>query len=180
MNLHTARPFQARTDAKLRYARVHLDELIAHEPLGGSDFDRAHQESFLYHLLGAPAAFLAELNIYYSASVPRESLSPGSLRNALRLQGKSSPELAELFTLDQDEYSWYAEAKAMRDWSTHQGGVLRAFHLGGPSHQHVHLRVPGTGREIADHFPRIFTGWLAQMENLISKLRESAVSRASL
>ncbi|HXQ35194.1 MAG TPA: hypothetical protein VN843_14355 [Anaerolineales bacterium] len=39
---------RSRADAKIRYAQVHLDELKAINRLGGDDFDRAHQESFLY------------------------------------------------------------------------------------------------------------------------------------
>jgi|WetSurMetagenome_2_1015567.scaffolds.fasta_scaffold09331_4 hypothetical protein len=36
-----------RTYAKLRYAKVHLDELKVIPNIGGQDFDKAHQESFL-------------------------------------------------------------------------------------------------------------------------------------
>lgn len=49
---------RARTDAKLRFAEVHLKELLALPRLSGDDFDRAHQESYLYHLIGAKDAFL--------------------------------------------------------------------------------------------------------------------------
>ena len=66
MNYKTITPLQERSNAKLRYAAVHLDELKSIEQLGGDDYDRAHQESFLYHLMGAKDAFLIELNTYYS------------------------------------------------------------------------------------------------------------------
>lgn len=34
---------QDRTDAKLRYARIHLEELKSHPQIGsGDDFERAH------------------------------------------------------------------------------------------------------------------------------------------
>lgn len=39
---------QARTDAELRYAKIHLDELASLASLSGDDFDRAHQESFCF------------------------------------------------------------------------------------------------------------------------------------
>jgi hypothetical protein len=46
--------YQERTDAKLRYATVHLDELKARsEPWNGDDWERAHYESFFFHLFGA-------------------------------------------------------------------------------------------------------------------------------
>lgn len=53
---------QERTDAKLRYAALHLDELKSKDTGGGDDFARAHQESFLFHLIGAKESFLLELN----------------------------------------------------------------------------------------------------------------------
>jgi len=98
MDLQT-QAFQARTDAKLRYAKVHLDELAALPAHGGDDFDRAHQESFLFHLYGTRDAFLIELNHYYGLGLPIESLTPGKLREALKLRGIQSPELSELFIL---------------------------------------------------------------------------------
>lgn len=52
MDEKTLQNLRARADAKLRYAEIHLDELKAIDRLGGSEFDRAHQESFLFHLLG--------------------------------------------------------------------------------------------------------------------------------
>ena len=51
---------QARTESKLRYAEIHLNELKEQESLVGSDFERTHQESFLFHLL--------ELEIHSSLS----------------------------------------------------------------------------------------------------------------
>ena len=38
---------RSRTDAKIRYAQVHIEELKEKGILGGDDFDRADQESFL-------------------------------------------------------------------------------------------------------------------------------------
>lgn len=41
-----------RTNAKLRYARVHLDELWSHQRKGsGDDFERSHIESFFFIFL---------------------------------------------------------------------------------------------------------------------------------
>jgi hypothetical protein len=75
---------QARTDAKLRYAKIHLDELAALPIRNGDDFDRAHQESFLFHLFGVRDAFLAELNHYYRCGLPQHDLTVGKLRNVLK------------------------------------------------------------------------------------------------
>ncbi len=75
---HT-KSLQERTNAKLRYARVHLDELKAQGPPNGGDFDHAHQKSFLFHLLGTADAFLAELCHYYRVVVPG-ALSPSKIQ----------------------------------------------------------------------------------------------------
>ena len=171
------KPLQERTDAKLRYARVHLDELKTQGPPSGDDFDRAHQESFLFHLLGTRDAFLAELNHYYQAGLVPDTLSPGQIRNALREQGITSSELRTLYELEQDESSWYCKAKDMRDHSTHVQGVPRAYFLGGEDHQKVKLKNPRTGVLTERHFILEFDDWLHEMETLIHSLRKSALSK---
>lgn len=165
---------QARTNAKLRYAKVHLDELAALPSLGGDDFDRAHQESFLFHLYGARDAFLIELNHYYGLGLPSENLSPGKLRDALKQRGVQSPELFTLFTLEQDDSSWYRHTKDMRDHSAHIQGVPRAFFIGGDDDGLVKLRNPRTGALTDSHFLDEFHEWFEQMRDLIEKLRVSA------
>ena len=62
--------FISRTEQKLRFARIHIDELRTHTTRNtGDDFERSHHESFLFHLYGASDAFLQELNIYYSCGL---------------------------------------------------------------------------------------------------------------
>lgn len=168
--------FQARTDAKLRYAKVHLDELAALPTLGGGDFDRAHQESFLFHLYGTRDAFLIELNHYYGLGLSIESISQGKLRQALNLREIQSPELSELFALEQDDTSWYRQTKDMRDHSAHVQGVPRAFFMGGEEDNMVKLKNPRTGMLTDGHFIVEFQEWLEQMRVLIVKLRASATA----
>jgi hypothetical protein len=167
---------RSRADAKIRYAQVHLDELKAINRLGGDDFDRAHQESFLYHLLGAKEAFLIELNIYYSGGLPSSDLTAGKLREALRAKGKVSKELAELYSLENDVNSWLSFAKEMRDYSTHVSGAVRGFHLGGYRDGQVWLHNPKTGQSIERHYVEEFADWLTNMKELLERLRESAIN----
>jgi hypothetical protein len=169
---------RSRTDAKLRYAQVHLDELKALTRLGGDDFDRAHQESFLYHLLGAKEAFLIELNTYYSGGLPSNELTAGKLRDALKEKGKASKELAELYLLESDQSSWLSFTKEMRDYSTHVSGASRDFHLGGDNGGQVWLRYPKTGQIIERHFVDEFSDWLANMTELLERLREGAINES--
>jgi hypothetical protein len=168
--------FQDRAAAKLRYAKVHLDELTALKSLCGDDFDRAHQESYLFRLLGARDAFLVELNHYYQIGLPNENLSPGSLRTVLMKRGSQSAELTSLFQLDQDEKSWFRQAKDMRDHSAHVQGVPRTFFVGGDKDGQVELKNPRTGAATDNDVLCEFRHWLEQMQCLIGTLRHSALA----
>jgi hypothetical protein len=176
MDDRLAKSLQERTDAKLRYARIHLDELKAQGPPDGGDFDRAQQESFLFHLLGTADAFLTELCHYYRIVVPG-AVSPGKIRAALKARGMSSLELRALHELEQDPTSWYSQAKDMRNHSTHIQGVGRAYFLGGENHQKVKLKHPSTGVLTDDHFILEFENWTNLMESLVFSLRKSALER---
>lgn len=171
---------QSRCDAKLRYAKLYLDELALIEILGGSDVERAHSESFLYHLLGAKDSFLHELNIYYGANLTEESVSHGNLRNKLKTMGIKSEELSELYRLENDETSWLSIAKLMRDVSTHVQGVKRSFHIGGVLDGHVFLKHPNTKLDVTGHYIKDFEQWDINMSQLLTKLRESALSTNKL
>ncbi len=170
------KPLQERTDAKLRYACLHLDELKSQGPSSGNDFDKAHQESFLFHLLGARDAFLAELNHYFKAGLAPDALSLGRIRDALKERNVTSAELRTLYDLEQDKSSWYSKAKDMRDYSTHVQGVPRAYFLGGEDHQKVKLKHLRSGILTERHFILEFEDWLHKMEVLILSLRESALT----
>ncbi len=141
----------------------------------GKDLDRAHQESFLYHLLGAKEAFIQELNVYYSAGLYQNSVTPGAIRNVLRERGIQSVELAEIYNLEDDGSSWLFHAKEMRDHSTHIDGVPRVFYAGGKNDGNVHLKNPNTSEEINNHFVIEFRKWHMNMDELLERLRKSAI-----
>jgi hypothetical protein len=166
-----SKSFKDRTAAKL-----HLDELAALNSLSGDDFDRAHQESYLFHLLGARDAFMVELNHYYRIGLPNENLSPGRLRKELANRGTQGAELTSLFELDQDGASWFSQAKDMRDHSAHVQGVPRTFFVGGDEDGQVKLKNTRTGALADRHVLDQFRHWLAQMESLIETLRRSAIA----
>jgi hypothetical protein len=177
MDEQRSKVLQERTDAKLRYAQVHLNELKQQGSLSGNDFDKAHQESFLFHLFGARDALLAELNHYYGANLASDTLSSGKLREALRKQGAQSPELGALYELEQDEQSWFRQTKDMRDHSTHIQGVGRHYYLGGEDDGKVKLKNPRTGALTARDLREEFDGWLIHMTTLVQTLRKSALAR---
>jgi len=168
---------RARTDAKLRYAKIYLDKLLSMDRHNGDDHERAHQESFLYHLLGAKEAFLQELNVYYSCALSQSSVSPGKLREELKNRGIKSKELSELYMLENDKTSWLYHAKEMRNHSTHISGVSRVFYAGGEDDGKVHFKDPSTFEEIHNHFADEFIQWYENMEKLLERLRVSAINK---
>lgn len=181
MDAQFIKNLQDRTDAKIDYAEVHLEELRALGVPSGSHFDRAHTESFLFHLLGAKDAFLMELNIYYDLCLPSTDLTDGKLRSALiKRDGETCAELAELFKTENDKNSWLYHAKTMRDHSTHVSGIARAFHAGGPKDGQTYLRNPKTGESIERHFVDEFTDWVLEMRKLLEGLRATALETGSI
>ena len=177
MDSATLQNIRSRADAKLLYAQIHLNELKGRGTNGGTDFDRAFQESFLFHLLGAKEAFLIELNHYYAAGLDPANVRPGNLREILRSNGVVCQELAELYELENNEESWLFHAKQMRDFCAHIDGVARAYHIGGVNHGKVFLCNPKSGRFVELHVLDAFTSWLVNMRELLEKLRVSAIRK---
>ncbi|HQQ93161.1 MAG TPA: hypothetical protein PLQ93_01295 [Bacteroidia bacterium] len=168
---------QYRVNSKLRYAKLHLGELLQKGTAGGDDFDRAHQESFLFHLIGVKDAFVIELCKYYGIACEGEKVSAGWLRKKLADRGLVSTELTELYTLENDENSWLSNAKSIRDYSMHVSNVPRHFHAGGENEHKVIISVPRTGKKTEQHINDDFQIWLNNMHELIGRLRHSALSR---
>jgi hypothetical protein len=132
-----------RTDAKLRYATLHIKELRDCQlPGQGHDFERAHLEAFFAQLFKAYAALFHELNEDLACGLQPESVSLGQMRNAMKARGPVSPKLTELFNLEQDSTSWLAQAKRMRDHVTHVAGIPLVFYEGGPDHGVTAFRDP--------------------------------------
>jgi len=167
-----------RTIQKLRYARIHLDELVAMPTnLGrGSAFERAHHEAFLAQLFGAYDAFLIELNEYMGCGLPEEHLSLGKIYEALTKKGKSSPIVKELYELTIDQDSWFRTAKDMRDLSTHVKGIPLSFKVIVGGSGKTALKHPKTMKEHDEDVFVAFSSWLSSMESLIDTNRQIAIA----
>jgi len=167
---------QSRTDAKLRYAALHLEEVRIHVRKGsGDDFERSHQEAFLYQLVGARDAFLQELNLYYLCGLALHEVRLGTIRKCLRTRGTISPELESLSKLENDLGSWLNLAKEMRDHSTHRRSVPLIFDVGGEDDGKVTLQDPRTKAQLIGDQIQVFESWLNEMEKLIGDLRQSSL-----
>ena len=168
-----------RTDAKLRYADIYVAELRKLTS-NGDDVDRAHQESFLFHLWGAKDAFLIELNYYYNINLPIDKVKNGTLQVELKKLNKVSIELDELLKLEKDNNRWLFVMKDMRDSSTHRTAVPRVYHIGGEFDNQVFLRNQKTGQNIERHFVDEFADWGSNMKILLQRLRASALNQNNI
>ena len=180
--MDTVRPFVERTNAKLRYAAVHLGELRTYKSRGsGDEFERAHHESFLFHLLGARDAFLQELNLHYGCDLGMDKVTAVALREKMKASGEMSPELEQLSELERDPQSWLSQAKTMRDHATHRTHIARTFHvaLGSPDPGTVHLKDPRSGGQSGVEVIEQFEMWLTNMQDLLNALRTSAQGRSA-
>jgi len=124
--------FKRRTEAKIDYAKLMLEELCQRSPRAGrsDSFERAHEEAVLFHVIGAKDAFLQEMNEYYNLGLKRSNVTEKTLSNALKTKGKTCQALEELDLLKTDEYSWLSKANLLRNHGTHRGKLYRTFFCG--------------------------------------------------
>jgi len=163
-----------RTDAKLQYAAVHLDELQQRRRLAradGSPWERAHQESFLFHLLGTRDALLQEINIFHSCGLPMKQVAIGSISQRLVRSGVVSKALRTLMRMEGLRSSWLSVAKRLRHRSTHQKGIPHQFVMDSKRDDPVYLRDPGTGELIEVDFIELFAQWHEKATKLVENLR---------
>ena len=178
MDQNTIKNLQARTDAKLRYAEIQLLDIERIPRRNGNDFERSHQEAYLFHLIGALDAFLSEINVYYQCGLAADGISAGKMRNVImKRAGKNAPELSELHDIAALQGTWLANGKVMRDHSTHRGGVPRVISLGGELDGVNYLKNPETGAVIEEDYPLVFRRWHAQASDIVKRLRSTAVSK---
>ncbi len=171
--METLQPHINRTNAKLRFAQIHLDELRIYDNRGSGDpFEESHEESYLFHLFGARDAFLQELNIYYNINLPPNKVTRKNLAEQLK---QSSPEFTELMDLEDDQDSWLGIAKEMRDHSTHRHRIAHSYYVG--ARKMVKLIDPRSGKETELDVISQFESWHLKMETLLTRLRQSAAVR---
>ena len=167
---------QARVEQKLRYAKLHLEELVTAPSGRGDDFERSHHEAVLAQLAGAYDAFLCELNAVLGCGRKASDVSLGKLRDSLVKQGRSSTVLRRLYQMQQDKACWLRQLQDLRHAATHRKAIPLAFRLGGPKDGKVAFRHPDTHEEMLAPASETLTDWLKNMSALFSELRGVAVS----
>ena len=165
--------YKDRTNAKLLYARVHLDELQKYEgKVSNDNFERAHQESFLFHLYGVRDAFLQELNLKYVFGLEPDKVNMTKL---LKKAGKMKIkcfELERIKFLEEDPESWLSYVQELRHYQMHRNTIIRHFNIGGENHKKVFYIHPKTGEKVTKDIFECFEDWYLKMGKLITELRK--------
>lgn len=159
-----------RTAVKLRFSAILLNELKTVERRG-SDFERSHQESFLFHLHGVRDAFLQEINIKLDCGLSIEKVGMQSLKRKIAQLGLISAARDKLEEIESDENSWLSHLNEMRHHSTHRHNVPRLYHMGGEKHGEVHLGNTKNGEFVDEDYVVLFGQWHSKMNHLITQLR---------
>jgi len=168
----TADAARSRLMAKLDYARVHLEELDAHKG-HGDPFDRAHEESFLFHLDGCVDAFLQEVNVVHELGLPLRGVSLATVKNSLREDGVRCASLHRLRKLLSKKGCWLRDEREFRNHVTHRAALVRTFYVGHPEkHGHVELRNPSTDELMDKDKRQLFREWLNEASALYGSLSD--------
>lgn len=163
------------TDSKLRYAQLYLDELKNPEIIG-SEMEKAHKESFAFHLNGTVDAFLAEINEIYDLGIKAKNLSIESLKAAKSSSKKPIEEVKKLNKLMGKKH-WLHELKSFNSnpvptvKKDKKGKDKAKFETENLLEQIGQIET----NPIVDKFDE----WQTKMGKLILDLRESAIHSSS-
>ncbi len=163
-----------RTDAKLRFAGVHLTELKTSRR-DDCDFDMAHEESFLYHLFGVRDALLQEINLFHGCGLLPEHVNKSSLSDKLAKMNVESRSFRTLKKLEGMKSSWLSIAARMRHLTTHYRDVPRTYYNSSQEDKSACVRLldPRSGQEMKEGVDIVeqFDKWLGKMKQLVQDLR---------
>jgi len=120
---------EGRTNKKLDFAELHLKEITSRPEMGSADdFEIAHEESFLFHLIGAKDSFLQEINNAYGLGLPTHRATAWKLKGKLERTNRKSPALDKIVELqDPCKAGWLAIAIELRNQGTHRRRTSRNF-----------------------------------------------------
>lgn len=159
------------TDSKLRYSQLYLDEL-KNPKIASSEGEKAHQQSFLFHLNGVVDAFYAELNEIYSLGIKDKKISLESLKNAKSDSKKSIKEAKKISKL-LGKKNWLAEVKSFNPQLPQIN--KKAKKIKGKTKEEPSSLVEQINQSPSNPVLEKFEEWQAKMRKLVSELRESAL-----
>jgi hypothetical protein len=160
-----------RSDQKLRYARIQIEELGTYLKAGSNDeWENSHQESVFYHLVGSAESLLHEINKGYSLGLDLKQVKMSVIECALSKNGQSSPAFDHWKALREDVSSWLSLLFRWRNHGTHRQRVSKKVSAAtGGRHVDNTFKDPCSGKE-----PAVYRGLGCQavLEALASEVQE--------
>lgn len=142
-------PPDKRADEKLRFAKVHLRELVDDAQIGAHDeWETAHQESCFYHLAGAVEAVLHEINAGYGLHLEARDVDWDKVRAKLKTTKQPSPAF-DLLVAEKGKdkkTGWLSQLLDWRNHGAHRGRVGKLVHLSRRRVMDNEFKDPRTGQ----------------------------------
>jgi hypothetical protein len=160
--------FVARTHQKIEYARLVLDEHRGHQSRHTGDaFERSHLEAFIFHFGGAVDSFLQEINEHHGLGLDESKVRRDAVRKKVAALGISCPAFVAVDATEQDQESFLALAKSMRDFVAHRGGLPMSHYF----NEMTNLVHPVTRLEFEMDSNTLLGGWINELEDFFKQQR---------
>jgi len=165
--------YLARTNQKLSFARIHLDQLK--QAQDDTSWNKhalieSFNESVLFHLSSAYDAFLREIAELYK--VDTEALTGyRSLAAELEATGVESPELKQLSLLESDQTGWLHKMVSAYEACWH-GSDRHESVTESSSVSEIHVLQVNPDHAEDGQIIREYEGWFQSLSELINRLRE--------
>jgi hypothetical protein len=163
-----------RTDRKLLFAELTLNEIMNSQQFGSADnFERAHEESYFYHIVGVKDSFLQEINEAYRLGLLPKQVKERALAEQLNANNLHSTELDEIINLKCDSTSWLAIAIRLRNHGTHRADIPKLFNLevGSKTSSTCYFLDPMTKQPLKTDIPTFMKQCLNETKTLVNRLR---------
>lgn len=134
-----------RTDQKLRYAQIMLDELRTYSAAHSNDeWENAHQEAFFYHLAGSCEGILHEINECYELRLSLKDVRQEKVSHALC--GQLSAAFEAYCAQRSDSTGWMSLLFEFRNHGTHRTRVSKVVHASTNSNPDNEFIDPRSGK----------------------------------
>ncbi|WP_113922229.1 hypothetical protein [Cognataquiflexum aquatile] len=169
MKMKNYTPLKEITESRLNYAKLYLEEL-KNPTIAGSEIEKAHQYSFLFHLKGVVDAFLVEINEIYGLGLKKKHLTIDSLKVSKSGSKKPIKEGKKLGRL-MEKNNWLSELKS---FDPNKLKALKKSKKSKDKDESSTLEEEKSAIQITSVLEK-FEEWHSKMEKLITELRESAL-----
>lgn len=160
------------TDAKLRYSQLYLDA-IKNPEIAGTDEEKAHQQSFVFHLTRASEALLIEANERFGLGLKEKHLSIEGLRSA-KFDSKKAAREGKKLAKSLGKKGWIEE---VRSFSLDKPIKTKKIKNSSEENESA-LLVGEVNSASQDTLLAKFEEWQAKMRTTINESRASVQNEA--